>query len=92
MKLNPESLARSSSRHPWRVIVIWVLVVIGMGVASQAFLADSLTTDIDFTNNPESKRALQLIEDKVTGEQEDTEFFIIQHEMLPVRKPAGGPY
>ena len=52
MRLSPESLAASSSRHPWRVIVVWVLVVMGMSAASQAFLADALTTDIDFTNRP----------------------------------------
>jgi RND superfamily putative drug exporter len=77
MKLNPESLARASSRHPWRVVAIWILVVTAMGFASQKFLADALTTDVDFTNNPESKQAMQLIEKNVTGEQRDTEFFIV---------------
>src|SRR3990172_9800050 len=92
MRLNPESLARSSSRHPWRVVVVWVLIVVGMGFASQAFLADALTTDIDFTNNPESKQAMQLIEEKITGEQQDTEFFIILHELLPVADPTFEAY
>ena len=27
MKLNPESLARASSRHPWRVLIGWVVLV-----------------------------------------------------------------
>jgi putative drug exporter of the RND superfamily len=84
MRLNPESLARSSSRHPWRVIAVWVLIVVGMGYASSTFLADALTTDIDFTNNPESKQAMQLIEKNISGEQRDTEFFIITNDMLPV--------
>jgi len=87
MKLNPESLARGSSRHPWRVIVLWILAVAAMGLASQAFLQDSLTTDIDFTNNPESKQALDLIEEKVTGEQQDTEFFIVKSPKLSVDDP-----
>ena len=84
MRLNPESLARSSSRHPWRVIVVWVLLVVGMGVASSTFLSDALTTDIDFTNRPESKQAMQLIEENITGEQQDTEFFIVTNDVLPV--------
>jgi RND superfamily putative drug exporter len=92
MKLNPESLARASSRHPWRVIVVWILLVVGMGAASQAFLADSLTTDIDFTNRPESKRAMELIEGNVTGEQQDTEFFIVEHDTLPVADPTFEAY
>jgi len=32
MKLNPESLARASSRHPWRTIVTWALVVVAAGM------------------------------------------------------------
>ncbi|MGE5461583.1 MAG: MMPL family transporter [Solirubrobacterales bacterium] len=82
--MNPESLARSSSRHPWRVIVVWVLVVGGMGYASSTFLSDALTTDIDFTNRPESKQAMQLIEKNITGKQQDTEFFIVTNDLLPV--------
>lgn len=88
MRVNPESLARASSRHPWRVIAVWVLIVVSMGLASQAFLADALTTDIDFTNQPESKRAMQLIERNVTGEQQDSEFFIVKHPTLPVADPT----
>ena len=30
MRINPETLARSSARHPWRVIVVWVLVTAGL--------------------------------------------------------------
>ncbi len=92
MRLNPESLARSSSRHPWRVIVVWVLVVVGAGVASSTFLSDALTTDIDFTNRPESKQALQLIEKNITGEQQDTEFLIVTNQVLPVADPTFEAY
>jgi len=92
MRLNPESLARTSSRHPWRVIVVWILVVAGMGFASQSFLADSLTTDVDFTDRPESKRAMEAIEQNVTGEQKDTEFFVIRHRMLAVADPSFEQY
>ncbi|HET9724342.1 MAG TPA: hypothetical protein VFR44_10960, partial [Actinomycetota bacterium] len=92
MRLNPESLARSSSRHPWTVVGLWVLVVAGLGFASQKFLADSLTSDVDFTNNPESKQAMQLIEDNVTGEQKDTEFIVVRHDVLPVSDPTFEQY
>jgi len=92
MRLNPESLATASSRHPWRVIVVWVLLVVGMGAASQAFLADSITSEIDFTNDPESRRAMRLIEENVSGEQVDTEFFIVEHPILPVVDPTFEAY
>ena len=31
MKLNPESLARASSRHPWRTLSIWLVLLVTMG-------------------------------------------------------------
>ena len=92
MRLNPESLARSSSRRPWIVIVLWLVVVTGLGFASQKFLSDALTSDVDFTNNPESKQAMQLIEENITGEQKDTEFLVIRHDVLAVSDPTFEQY
>jgi RND superfamily putative drug exporter len=92
IRMSTESLATASSRHPWRVVIVWVLVVAGMGFASQAFLADWITTDVDFTDRPESKRAMELIERNVTGEQVDTEFFVIRHTLLPTSDPAFEAY
>jgi RND superfamily putative drug exporter len=63
MRLNPEALARASSRHPWRTVGIWVVVLVAGFAASATILADALTTDFDFTNNPEAKRAQQVLED-----------------------------
>jgi len=92
MRLNPESLTRSSSRHPWRVVVVWVLAVAGMGFASQTYLSDWLTSDVDFTNNPESKQAMQLIERNITGEQKDTEFYVIRNRVLAISDPTFEQY
>jgi RND superfamily putative drug exporter len=92
MRINPESLARASTRHPWRVVSIWVLVVIALGAASQAFLKGALTNDIAFTNSPESVRAQDLIEQHVTGKQTDTEFLIVRNPSLPVTDPAFEQY
>jgi RND superfamily putative drug exporter len=92
MRINPESLARASTRHPWRVILVWVLVVIALGTASQLFLKGALTNDIAFTNSPESVRAQTLIEDKVTGKQTDTEYLIVHNPNMPVTDPAFEQY
>ncbi len=64
MRLNPETFARASSRHPWRTVAIWVVVLVAGFVASATILSDSLTTDFDFTNNPEAKRAQQILEQR----------------------------
>ena len=33
MRINPESLAKASSHHPWRVVAIWVVLLVA-GIAS----------------------------------------------------------
>jgi putative drug exporter of the RND superfamily len=62
MKINPESLARASSRHPGRTLAIWAVIFVVAIVATFTILSDGLTTDFDFTNNPEAKRAQELLE------------------------------
>jgi RND superfamily putative drug exporter len=83
VKINPESLARSSSKHPWKVIVVWLLVVAAMGAISSQLLAGVLSNNIAFTNSPESVRAQNVIDEKFLGiapgsEKPDTEFVIVQ--------------
>src|SRR5262245_34748719 len=77
MKLNPESIARASSRHPWRTIGIWaVILVLGFG-ASGVLLSDALTTDFDFTNNPEAIRAQKILEEKGLEQDVSPESFVM---------------
>ncbi|MEX0753719.1 MAG: MMPL family transporter [Actinomycetota bacterium] len=92
MRLNPETMARASARHPWRTITIWVVAVVAFGTASSALLGDVLTPDIEFTNDPESVRAGELIEANVTGEEQDTEFFVVLGNGTPVDDPTFTSY
>lgn len=78
MRLGPEGLTNASARHPWRTITVWVALVITMGGLSGALLGDVLTTDIAFTNTPESVRATNLVEEKFGGEQGDIEFLLVR--------------
>ena len=80
MKLNPESLARASSHHPWRVIVAWIVLFLAMGTASGILLGDVLTNDIAFTNSPESIKAQNIVDEKFSEKQAgaSTEFVIVQ--------------
>ena len=80
MKLSTESLARSAGRHPWRTLVVWVVALISAGVLSSLFLGDALTTDTDFTNEPEAKRAAGLLEERLRGPNEGTEFVVVTAE------------
>ncbi|MGH2674032.1 MAG: MMPL family transporter, partial [Actinomycetota bacterium] len=89
MKLNPESLARASSRHPWRTLGIWVVVIASMGFVSSRLLGDVLTQEFEFTNEPEAVRAQQVIDEKLSDGTElaSTEFLIVQSESLAVEDP-----
>ena len=47
----------------------WVVALLTAGVLSSQFLGDALTTDTDFTNEPEAKRAAALLEERLRGPQ-----------------------
>ena len=90
MKLNPESVARASSRHPWRTLGAWFLAIVAMGALSGSLLAGVLTQDIAFTNKPESVKAQDIIDQHFSNgaDTSDTEFLIVQSDSLTVDDPA----
>jgi putative drug exporter of the RND superfamily len=95
MKLNPESLARASSRHAWRTIAVWVAILAGsFTLVSSGLFGDALTNGIDFTNLPESKEAAQLVQDRLRGgaEEPDTELVLVVSETATADDPAFQEY
>ena len=91
MKLSTGSLARSAARHPWRTIVVWIAALLTAGALSSQFLGDALTTETDFTNEPESKRAAALLEERLRGPQKDMEFVVVTAGST-VSRPEYGAY
>jgi len=90
MRINPESLAKASSRHPWRTVGIWVALLVA-GIASAfTLLGPALTTDFDFTNSPEAKRAQQLLEDSGLSEDAISETFVIAGKPGAIDDPVFG--
>ncbi len=77
MKLNPETFASASSRHPWRTLTAWFVAIVGMGVVSSTLLGGVLNDDVAFTNRPESARAQDVIEQNFGTANQDTEFFVV---------------
>ncbi|MGH2589866.1 MAG: MMPL family transporter, partial [Actinomycetota bacterium] len=86
MRLNPETIARATSRHPWRTIGAWLVILVGsFSLVSAGLFTDALTNGIDFTNTPESKEAAQLIEAKLRGEEPDTELVLVTSQSSTVQ-------
>lgn len=86
--LTTEGLARASARRPWAVVGLWsLLLVLALGTVA-ALLADALTTEIDFTNSPESKRADTLLEERLRGPEHVNEIVIVRSDALTVDDPA----
>ncbi len=94
MKINPESLARASSHHPWRVIGVWIALFVAMGAISGTLLAGVLNNDISFTNKPESIKAQDIVDQKFTAKQAgvSTEYVIVQSDSATVDDPAYQEY
>lgn len=85
--LSPAALAGSCSRHPWRVVGAWAVVLLGALALVGGFLGDALTTDADLTGNPESIRAERLLEERLRGETPIREVVIVRSDTLTVDNP-----
>jgi len=88
VKLSTESLARASSRRPWVTVAVWVLVMLGSGALVASMLQGALTTEFDFTNEPESKKAAILLEEHMDlNLRKANEVVIVRSDSLTVDSP-----
>lgn len=86
-RVSTAGLARLSARHPWRVLAAWLLVLVLAGFAATG-LGDALTTEGDFTNEPDSIKAQDLLEARLRGTRPVTETVIIRSLAATVDDPA----
>ena len=81
-------LARTSARRPWATIAIWVVVFLaGSGLAAIK-LSDVLSSELTIGGNPDSKRADKLIEERLRGPRQLTQFVIVRSKTKTVDNPA----
>ncbi len=83
-----QGLAGVSARHPWRMIGLWAVMLVGGFVLVSTLLADSLTNEVRVTNNPDSTIGQKLIEDGVRGETRANEAIIIKSDVITVDDPG----
>ncbi len=79
-----EGLARTSARRPWFVVGTWAALIVASVVAIGALLASGLTTEVSLTNNPESQRAENLLEDRLRGPEPTNEIIIVRSDTATV--------
>ncbi|MCZ7590305.1 MAG: hypothetical protein M5U27_15895 [Gaiella sp.] len=76
------TLARASARHPWRALALWgAAVLLSLGAVG-GLLGSSLTTEAEMTNDPESYRAYDLLEQHLPPSDDQV------HELVVVRSPT----
>src|SRR5688500_5040222 len=85
--LSTAGLARIASRHPWRTIAVWVVLFLVLGWQA-SLIGDRTTSDFNFATEPESIKGLNLIEERMGGEQAMTETVVISSDTLTVDDPA----
>ena len=87
-RLSTASLARMSARAPWRVVIVWVgVLVVFMGIAG-TYLEDGLTTVFKITNNADSVVADDLLKDRLGRERQATDIVIVRSEAVTVDDAA----
>lgn len=82
-----ECLARASAARPRRTIAVWIVALV-LGGVTFAFLSGAFRAEDDFLNEPEAKKAEQLIEEGLAEAERDTEVVVVSSPELTVRDPA----
>ncbi len=88
-----ERLARTSALHPWRTIGIWTVLIVLAVVAVGTLLGSGLTSDIKFrADKPDSLVGQELLEQRLTGPRQITDFVIVRSASATVDDPAFKAY
>ena len=85
--LSTSGLARASARHPWRVMGVWLLLMVLAGISASG-LSDVLTTEATFLSKPEAVKGQDLLEERLRGERPVTETVVIYSDDLTIDDPA----
>ena len=92
MRFSPQGVARLSATHRFTVIGVWVLLFLVGGLLTSRYLSGALTTSADFTNNPDSKQAQTLLEQRLTGPDRSNEVVIVRSQSATVSDPRFKAY
>ena len=82
-------LARASALHPWRTLALWGVVLVLSLAAIGGLLGSALTTEAEMTNDPESYRGYELLEEHFPPSDDYVnELVVVRSPTRPVADPA----
>src|SRR5213593_3325815 len=89
MKLSTETIARAAARHPWRTVGAWAGALVIAFTLIALLLGGRLTTDGAPTNNPDSKRAKDVIATAFPSyaQRETTDIVVVRSARYSVDAP-----
>ena len=88
-----ERLAIWSSRRPRVALALWGVALVAAIALTAAFLGDALSGDEELTNDPDSRRADALVDERFADERfgaggESTEVVVVRSHRATVDEPA----
>ena len=88
-----ERLAIWSSRRPGLALAVWGLALVAAIALTAAFLGDALSGDEELTNDPDSRRADALVDERFADERsgaggDPTEVVVVRSHRTTVDEPA----
>ncbi len=87
-KLSTTTLAKTAAKHPWWMVLAWVILLVGFGVI-QSVAPMRTTTDVTLLNNPESVKGWDLLIDHgIRQERPGSETVIVRSTDKTIDDPA----
>ena len=88
MRLSTTNLARGSARRPWLTLALWGGALLAAGAIIALVLPGSLTAQYSFLGNPDSKRGLDLMQQRLNLPQKANEVVIVRSQTESATDPA----
>ena len=83
-----QRLALGCARHARRTLLAWLLVVVMAGAAIALLLGSALVTEGNVTTSPDSKKGLDLLEDRFPERDMVTDIVVLRADNGSVEDPA----
>jgi putative drug exporter of the RND superfamily len=92
MRLSPTALARGAARRPWLTLALWGVALLAAAATIVFLLPGTLTAQYSFLGNPDSKKGLDLLQQRMDVPQKANEVVIVRSSGTTATDPAFRAY